>query len=179
MRAAVKDSEVFSVGRVRVDERTAERAMLTAGTAQAKAEHETLASCILELENAAATCEGELVVVVRVVCYLRVCVAVGKDRANAAEDQARETLKKISELRALVEGLNWTVVDKRARVPELVDAWLIRVLSVVTEALSKSKGMVIEAISDVHDGLLVEASCNARGPSSARLYDQSYVLSIV
>lgn len=53
-------SEVLCVSCVPVVVLMAERATLTAESEQEKAEPEVFATCILELEFAAATCNGEL-----------------------------------------------------------------------------------------------------------------------
>lgn len=54
------------------------------------------------------------------------------------QQQAREALDKMSELRGLVEGLNWTIRGERARVAGIFDEELVRVRSVLTAALSES-----------------------------------------
>lgn len=63
-------------------------------------------------------------------------VAARKDRANTAEFRACKTLNNMSDLQALVEGLDHTVVGERLCVWELVHSELIRVLSVTTATLS-------------------------------------------
>lgn len=65
VRADKEDSELLCVVRARVDELTAERALLTAKTVQEIAEGDTLAARIGELEVTAATRNGELAVMVR------------------------------------------------------------------------------------------------------------------
>lgn len=45
-----------------------------------------------------------------------------------------------------------------------------------TEVLLESEGVVIKAVSNVHDIFSVEASSDALGPSSGDPSDQAYVL---
>lgn len=168
MRAAEKDSEFLRVSLVCVDELTAERESLATRTAQAMVERDFLAARICELEVAAATSDEELGIVGRAMWTFRGRVATGEDRANTEDALACETIDKMSELRALVEGLNWTVSGQRARVVELVNAESICVLLVITAALSESEGTVSEAICHVYDGFPVEASSDAPAPSAER-----------
>lgn len=71
----VREDEEYSgglcVGRARIEELTAERASLTAWTEQAKAEHDTLASCICEPEGAATIPDRKFVVLVWAVGCLK------------------------------------------------------------------------------------------------------------
>lgn len=113
---------------------TAERASLSAGTEQARAEHDTFATCIHEREVTAATRDEELDVVVQGELYLKSLIAAGEYRPSTAGDRAHETLNKISELQALVERRNRTVGGKHAGVAELVDAELIPVWLDITAA---------------------------------------------
>lgn len=58
VRAAEEDSEAIHAACARFEEVMAERESVSAGMEKAKEERETLASCIWELEAAAATIEG-------------------------------------------------------------------------------------------------------------------------
>lgn len=107
---------------------------------------------------------GKLGVLVWAVGNLESRLAAGEDRADTAEALVCETLDKMFELSALIEGLHGTVGVKREHVAELVHANLIRIQLVITAALSESEGMVSEAICCVRDRLPVEALSGARGP---------------
>lgn len=91
MCAADDDSESLCMEREHVDELTAKRASLTAGTEQSKAERENLAARTPELEVTAGTHDGDLRNLVRAVLSLKGHVAAGNNRANTAGSWARET----------------------------------------------------------------------------------------
>lgn len=59
VRAAEEDTEALCVTCARVDELTAERASLTAGTENAKTKCDTLTTLICKLDAVAATRDGE------------------------------------------------------------------------------------------------------------------------
>lgn len=71
------------------------------------------------------------------------------------ERQARKKLENTFKLRALFEGANRIFLAERARVAELFDAELVRVRLVITLALSKSEGMVNEAMCHAQNSFLV------------------------
>lgn len=174
-----EDSGALRAARARVNELTAERASLTSGTEQAKGERDTLAPRICKLEGPATTFEGEIGIVVRAVRSLKSRVAEGEDRVSTEEVRARETLDKMSKLRAPVKGLNRTVVGEHARVTELLKAELVRVLSVITAALSESEGKVSNALCGVRDGFPVDACFDTPAPSAECLSEQAEVLFVV
>lgn len=173
VHAAEKDLEVLRVTCACVEKLMAECASLTEGTEQAKAERGTLASRIHELEATAATGHGDLGFAGRTVWSLKGRVAAGGDSANTAEAQARKTLDKMFELRALVEGLNQTVGGEHARVTRLADAELVHVRSVITVDLSQIEGTVSEAICNRSESFPVEASSDAPGLSDGDSSDQA------
>lgn len=142
MFAAEEDSESLHVARALVAELTAELASLAAGNKHTMPECNTLTARIRELKVAAVIRDGDLGAVVRAGRSFKGRIVTGDDRANTAEAQACQTLDKISELWALVGGLNRIVVVKRAQVAGLVEAKLGRNWSVITSALSESEGPV-------------------------------------
>lgn len=160
------------VARACVDKLTADRASLTAGTEQVKAECDPLAAFIRELEVAAATCKAELGVVVRAVRSLKGRAAACKDRDNTVQDRARKKLDKMSRLRRFVEVLNGIFSGERLPVAELIDLEFVCVWLVITAALSESEGMVSKAMRDVRDYSPVKASSHASGLSGRGLSDQ-------
>lgn len=106
VHAAEKGSKSLCVERALADKLMTERASYASGTEPAKAKRETLAARTCEFEAAAASCHGELGVVVRRVQSLKGRFAVHEDRANTAEARAHGTLDEMTELRALINGLN-------------------------------------------------------------------------
>lgn len=80
----------------------------------------------------------------------------------------------MSELKVLVERLGWTLGGKSVRVEGLVDAELVRVLSIITGALSESEGTIIQAKLGVHDGFPVRASSDAPGPCAWGWSDRAW-----
>lgn len=62
-------------------------------------------------------------------------MVAGEDWANIAEACARQTLYKMFQLRALVEGLNRTVREERECVAGIIDAELVQIRSVITADL--------------------------------------------
>lgn len=82
------------------------------GSQQTKADCDTLAARICELEVAAETRYIELGIVVRAVRSLKGGFAAGEHRANNAEARVRETLDRMSKLCALVNWLDGTVDGK-------------------------------------------------------------------
>lgn len=76
----------------------------------------------------------------------------GKDGANTAEPQARETLDRLSKLRALVKGLDLTVSGDRASISGIDDAELVDVRLVITAALLESESPVCDAVRNVCNG---------------------------
>lgn len=107
MKDGVKEG--LCLAHVPVEKLTAERAFLASRAEQAQAEREALANLVCELQVDAATGDGELGIIVRGVQSLKERVVVGETRENTWEAQARETLKRMSELRLLVERLTLTV----------------------------------------------------------------------
>lgn len=103
-------------------------------------------------------------------------VAASEESASTAEDRARETLDKISELRALVRGLSWTVDGDWAHVVGMVDAELLRVWEVITVAQGDSQGRISEASCGAGDVFPVEGFSDAPGPpiESTRLIKLRY-----
>lgn len=84
-----------------IDELKAERTSLTAGTAQAKMERDTLVARTPDLDHASESCHRGRMVVVRVVRCLTGRPTAGKDKANIADSRTHGTLNKMSKLQAL------------------------------------------------------------------------------
>lgn len=81
---------------------------MTSGNERAEAEPDTLAGRIGRLDVAESTRYGELGVLMCTVRSLIARVAAGEESANTAKAWACKRLDKISQLWAVVEGLNWT-----------------------------------------------------------------------
>lgn len=126
----------------------AERASLTAGTEQSKAEPDIWAARIRWLEAAEVTCNGELGVLSQTVRLLEAPVTALQDRENTAEDLACKMLNMMSELLALVEVQTRTVSGALACVSASVGAELVRIQSGTTQALLESGATVIDPICD-------------------------------
>lgn len=94
---------------------------------------------------------------------------------NTPEAWAYNTLDKMSELWALVKGLNRTLGGECVRVLGLIDAELVRVWPVITAAQSKSEGMVREVIYDGCDSFSAKASSDAPVSFSRGSSDQAKV----
>lgn len=171
--AAEDDSRTFCVACERADKVKAERVSTSWGIEQAKAERDSLAARIRELEAAAATQYGEVGVRVQAVLSLKGRIASGEDRANTEEVPACETLEKMSELRALLEGLSTNVGSECARVVGLGDAELVHVRLGITAALSERGATVSEGICKVPDSFPVKAAYDAAGLSAEGSSDQA------
>lgn len=104
---------------------------------------------------------------------LKGALAADDDTANTMEVWDSETLDKVYTLRAVVEGLNWTVGGGHALVARLIDAELVRVPSFITAALVKSRATFNKAIYGVHEGFAVLASSAVPGPSAEGTSDQA------
>lgn len=113
LRGARKDLEALYVARAIVDELTAERASLTAGTESAKAERDSFAALICELEVVAATHDGELDFVVLAQQLLTVRSEAGEERVNSAQFRTLEELDKTCKPWVLAEGFNQSVGSSR------------------------------------------------------------------
>lgn len=90
---------------------------------------------------------------------------MGEKGENMAETCACDTLDVMSEIWALVKEQSRNDGGERAYVAGLVDAELIRFLSFITAALSKSEDTISEAMRDVECDLPDEVSSDACGPS--------------
>lgn len=78
-----------------------------------------MAARIGKLEGAAATRDVELSIPVWAVQSPKRRATAGEDGSSTAEARARDTWDKMSDLRALVAGLNRTVGSERARIAGL------------------------------------------------------------
>lgn len=76
---------------------------------------------------------------------------MGEDRAGPAEPPAREVLEKMFDLRALVEGLGYTLCGRREQFAGVIDAKLVCIQLVITAVRSESKGMFGETICKTRD----------------------------
>lgn len=146
MHKAEEDSEALPAARVGVDELTADCASLITGTKQEKADCDSSATRIHKLNIVPAKHLGQTGVVVWAVWSLKSCVAVGEDREDNAQDRASETLDKMSELRAPVQGLSQTFPGGCVYVEELIDAELKRAWSVIASVLLESESTVSKVI---------------------------------
>lgn len=140
-----------------VDKLTAECEWFCEGPEQANPQSDSLLTHICLLEVPLAIGYQELCDLRRAMPSLKDSVEAGKERANTAELWACMTLKKISELLALLERINSTIAGQHVRVSEPVDAELQFILSIITEAPSESEGTVSKGISGVSKGFSVKA----------------------
>lgn len=138
---------------------------MTAEPDLAKAELNNVAASNRELEVSAATCNRELSVVVQTVRSLKGLVAPGKDRPNTVRALACETVKKMSELRSLVGGLNLTFGGERACASALFREVIIRVWSVITAALLEIESTSMRQYPTCLRGFAVWAALCALGSS--------------
>lgn len=106
-------------------------------------------------------------------------VAAGKDMGHMREGRDLKTLDKISELEALLEGLNRIVGGYCPRFAGLVDAGLVEIRSVLTAALPESEIRVHEEVCNVCDTFPVDLSSDALGPPAGGSFHQAFVFSVV
>lgn len=153
MRTTGENAKHVRVTCANVAELTAEWASFSADAELAQAERDTFSNRITELEVYAATCGGEMVVMVKAGRILKVPVAAGVKCPSTSYAWAREKLIEILEFYSDAKRLTPTVGWECTKVPDLLEVELLGAYSVLPADLTESESMDIDAICDVQGGI--------------------------
>lgn len=83
------------------------------------------------------TCDGEFGVGAQAVWSMNGRLAAGEAKANTAEARACEALDNMFKLRTFIEGLHWTVDEKRAHGADLIETEFVCVRSEIEDKFHK------------------------------------------
>lgn len=114
--------------------------------------------------NEASMRDRDLSAVVRTVLSLKILIASDELHATMEWFQALEALDKTSELGSIEEGWTRPIGSERVRDFDLFEFDLYRIHSVISRALSKSKGTVADAICSKQDCFPINSTSSAPGP---------------